>query len=167
MHVLVTIGACDFVLAKGMVLHVSTRRCDSQDRVRTLVRRWMRKRASELLRARFCEARPFAQRLGIELPALALRSMKRAWANRSSCGKRVSLNPRLIAVPPVCIDYVILRELCAIATGRTPGAHQVWMSEIMPAWQTHHDTLARFDQARTPLRVARRARIRPGRHGPH
>ncbi|HEX9024499.1 MAG TPA: M48 family metallopeptidase, partial [Geobacteraceae bacterium] len=73
-----------------------------------------RERAGELFRERLaaCHRRMFPE--GTPLPPLTIRPMTSRWGSYSYCTRRVTLNLALIRLPPACLDYVIVHELCHI-----------------------------------------------------
>ncbi len=67
-------------------------------------------------------------------PKLTLRTMKRQWGNCAVNGK-VTLNIHLIKASRLCIDYVILHELCHIAEHNHSPVFYNLMSQVMPQWR--------------------------------
>ena len=65
------------------------------------------------------------QRLGLELPQLTVRDQASRWGSCSSSG-RISLNWRLVLLPPELQDYIILHELAHLAEMNHSG--RFWAS---------------------------------------
>lgn len=156
LKILVSQAERDRVFATNGILHVETRFPEAHDRQHPLVRRWMRGRALRFLQRRFNAAIPLVAQLNIEVPRLSLRGMKRQWATRSRCGTRMCLSVKLIELPPACIDYVIVSELCRISAQRNAANYLSLISGLMPTWQRRHDTLVRFAQTSKPRNYSRR-----------
>ncbi len=70
-----------------------------------------------------------------KLPILKVRTMKRQWGNCSIKGN-ITLNTHLIKASQICIDYVILHELCHIAKHNHSPAFYKLMTQVMPHWKT-------------------------------
>lgn len=68
-------------------------------------------------------------------PVLQLRQMPKRWGSASSSGV-IRLNPRLIRMPSVCIDYVITHELCHLKhPDHSPQFYRL-LTSLMPQWQS-------------------------------
>jgi predicted metal-dependent hydrolase len=50
----------------------------------------------------------------IPLPPITIRTMKTRWGSYSYHTQQISLNQNLIKAPQICLDYVIIHELCHI-----------------------------------------------------
>ena len=103
------------------------------DKVRELLADWYKSRAKEV----------FAKRLDAvlektiwvpERPPLRVLTMQTQWGSCSPNG-RLTLNPHLVKTPTLCIDYVILHELCHIAEHNHSEKFYRLMSQIMPQWE--------------------------------
>lgn len=103
------------------------------DRVQVLLEEWYRERAKEMLAARLDAMLEQALWVG-ERPSLSIRTMKTRWGSCSPTG-RLTLNPLLVKAPRVCIDYVILHELCHIAEHNHGPSFYRLMTQVMPDWE--------------------------------
>jgi hypothetical protein len=86
----------------------------SEEAVRRMIDGWYRKQALTIVKARSIECHRMMQKEGIPLPQIIIRSMKTRWGSYSYRTSRISLNLYLIKTPQVCLDYVIIHELCHI-----------------------------------------------------
>lgn len=67
-------------------------------------------------------------------PPIRIFAMKTQWGNCSPAG-RLTLNPHLVKAPTVCIDYVLLHELCHLAEHNHSERFYRLMSQVMPDWE--------------------------------
>ena len=68
-----------------------------------------------------------------QAPPMRLRKMKRTWGSCSASAV-ITLNPRLIKAPPICIDYVIAHELCHLQEMNHGKAFYALQSALYPQW---------------------------------
>jgi len=103
-------------------------------RIKTLLESWYRAQAAEY----------FSERMGVyvekaswvtgEGPSIRLRKMKRTWGSCSATGN-ITLNTRLMKVPPHCIDYVIAHELCHLQQMNHGRAFYALQDVLYPDWR--------------------------------
>ena len=67
-------------------------------------------------------------------PTLSIRRMRRLWGSCSSSGK-INLNIHLIKVPMICIDYVIMHELCHLVYMNHGKKFYNLLTDCMPDWK--------------------------------
>ena len=93
---------------KGNILEVE---CRHRKDVRALLLAWYRKRAE----IKFKEyADPLISRFSryqVKPSGLKLKEMETRWGSCTATGQ-ILLNPRLVCAPRICIEYVIIHELC-------------------------------------------------------
>lgn len=102
--------------------------------VKSVLHEWYRHRAKD----KFAEiAEPWIQRFeqyNVRPEGIFVQEMPTRWGSCTAKGK-IILNPELIKVPKVCIEYVIIHELChLIHKHHTPKFFQLQTS-LMPDWQ--------------------------------
>jgi len=132
----------DRVLVRSGRLVVETRFPKDRDWIATLIHRWMRSRAHEILRERFDDAAPVMAGLGIKRPSLRVCPMKKRWGSHTPSG-RVMLNDMLIAAPRECIDYVIVHELCHVVEPHHSQRFFKLLNRFMPDWERRKERLER------------------------
>lgn len=107
--------------------------------VKEALNNWYRTKASTV----------FARRLAYLCPDLSwvkavpewrLRPMKKQWGSCSPKG-RLSLNPMLVKAPRLCIDYVIVHELCHLKHHNHSGAYYALLARQLPDWQERKQRL--------------------------
>ncbi len=59
--------------------------------------------------------------------------MRTQWGNCSPSGV-LTLNPHLVKAPTICIDYVILHELCNLVEYNHSERFYQLLNQVMPDW---------------------------------
>lgn len=110
---------------------------DEQARSRALDR-WYFRQAQLLLPPRFeLWVARYRQCLGREAPlpqTLRLRRMRRRWGSCSQEGV-ITLNRRLVKLPPELADHVIAHELCHLLEFNHGPGFQALMDRLLPDWR--------------------------------
>jgi len=84
-----------------------------------------------------------AKSLELDRPKIEIRKLAKRWG---SCTKArtIILNSELIHVPPYCIEYVILHELCHLKVhDHSPRFFQL-LARCLPDWQRRKARLDGF-----------------------
>ncbi|MGB0466644.1 MAG: M48 family metallopeptidase [Pontibacterium sp.] len=119
-------------------LEVSVRNKNA-DKVKELLTNWYKARAKETFAKRLDSM--LEQTLWVtERPPMRILTMKTQWGSCSPNG-RITLNPHLVKAPRVCIDYVILHELCHIAEHNHSERFYRLMNQVMPQWEKTKEKL--------------------------
>lgn len=107
--------------------------------IKALLDNWYLKRADAV----------FSQRLAVIYPELSwvkqqppwqLRTMKKQWGSCSPKGK-LSLNPLLVKAPRVCVDYVIVHELCHLQHHNHSDGFYRLLKRQLPDWEAVKERL--------------------------
>ena len=115
---------------------------DNKNRVRHLVQGWFRERAEIVFSQLFEEWAAKANRFGIKASGFQIRKMKTRWG---SCTKNANtlLNSELIAAPKMCIEYVIVHELCHLKEHNHGKDFFNLLRKLMPDWERRRERLNR------------------------
>lgn len=81
---------------------------EGEPALRPVLLEWLRQQATRILPVRVGQ---LSCLMGLDAPAVTVRSQKTRWGSCSRRG-RLSLNDRLLLVPPEVLDYVVAHELC-------------------------------------------------------
>lgn len=133
-HVLKVISASDkqhVKLVRGR-LQVTTFDT-SPEAVKASLARWYRKRAHEVFARRLLAVSahlPWVE----ATPPWSIRLMSTQWGSCSPSGK-ILLNPHLVKAPTLCIDYVILHELCHLQEHNHSANFYRLLKRVMPDWE--------------------------------
>ncbi len=104
---------------------------------RTLLADWLKRRAREYLSGRL---RTLAEQHGLHYRRVAVRGQRTRWGSCSGRGT-ISLNYKLLFLPPALVDHVLLHELAH--TRHLDHSPRFWrlLAQLDPDWRTHHDAL--------------------------
>ncbi len=94
---------------------------------------WYRNRAKDVFENRLEAMLPKILWLK-DKPPLRIFKMKTQWGSCSAKGQ-ITLNPFLVKATQVCIDYVILHELCHIAEHNHSKHFYRLLSQVSPNWR--------------------------------
>ncbi|GGH59279.1 hypothetical protein HNQ91_000597 [Filimonas zeae] len=101
---------------------------------KTVLQNWYRYRAKE----KFAEiAEPWIQRFeqyGVQPEGLFIQEMPTRWGSCTAKGK-IILNPELIKAPKVCIEYVVIHELCHLLHKHHTAQFFQLQTALMPDWE--------------------------------
>ena len=108
--------------------------------IKKLLQQWYIARATILFNKLFEEQFYLFKRFTLENPILQIKKMKKRWG---SCTpqQKIILNPELIKAPIVCINYVILHELCHLVHHNHSQAFYRLLESFMPDWQKYKQLL--------------------------
>ena len=105
----------------------------SPQSVRKKLIAWYRQQAQQHFSIRIEAIGALVPWIDGKAPPMRLRKMKRTWGSCSASGM-ITLNPRLIKAPPVCIDYVITHELCHLQEMNHSKAFYALQDAVYPQW---------------------------------
>ena len=107
---------------------------------RSALTRWYRDRA----KVKFPEiAEPWIKRFeryGVQPEGLFIQEMPNRWGSCTASGK-IILNPELIKAPKICIEYVIIHELCHLVHRHHTRKFFQLQSMLMPDWEKWKEKL--------------------------
>ncbi len=118
---------------RGGFLEVSVPRRTALD-VQAEMTAWLRHRASEVLRERLDTISTGLRWVRVP-PPMRLQWMRVQWGSCSPRG-RITLHPALVQAPRDCIDYVVLHELCHLASHDHSAKFYRLLDRHMPGWRS-------------------------------
>ena len=119
-------------------LEVNTLDTDIES-IKSHLNEWYRSRAKVIFEIRL--QRILEQALWVETqPAIRLMTMRTQWGNCSPSGV-LTLNPHLVKAPTICIDYVILHELCHLVEHNHSDRFYQLLTQVMPDWEVVKERL--------------------------
>ena len=126
-------------MARGQI-NVYLKNPKYKSRIKPLVTDWFRQRSEIVFREIFDSVVAKANRHGIEAIDFEIRRMKNRWGSCTNEG-RILLNPDLIIAPKMCIEYVIVHELCHLQEyNHSPRFYRL-LRKIMPDWEQRRERL--------------------------
>ena len=119
-------------------LEINTLDADIES-IKSHLNEWYRSRAKVIFDVRF--QRILEQALWVEdKPSIRLMTMRTQWGNCSPSGL-LTLNPHLVKAPTICIDYVILHELCHLVEHNHSERFYQLLTQVMPDWEVVKERL--------------------------
>ena len=109
-----------------------------KDKVFSALYQFYKKKAKEVLTKRLLYIKSLMR---IEPKSISLSNSKGRWGACNSHGK-ITLNWRVIMLPPNCIDYVIVHELC----------HLIEMNHSSRFWSLVETFMPNYSESRTQLK---------------
>ena len=108
--------------------------------IKKLLQQWYIARATILFNKLFEEQFYLFKRFTLEKPILQIKKMEKRWG---SCTpqQKIILTPELIKAPVVCINYVILHELCHLVHHNHSKAFYRLLENFMSDWQKYKQLL--------------------------
>ncbi|WP_081406342.1 MULTISPECIES: M48 family metallopeptidase [unclassified Acinetobacter] len=101
--------------------------------IKSHLNEWYRSRAKVIFEVRLRQI--LEKALWVEAkPDIRLMTMRTQWGNCSPSGL-LTLNPHLVKAPAICIDYVILHELCHLVEHNHSERFYQLLSQVMPDWE--------------------------------
>ncbi len=83
---------------------------------------------------------------GVPFPKLRIRDMKTRWGSCSPQNEYVTLNLRLIALPPHATAYIVVHELCHFLHPNHSKAFYDCLTPFMPHWKKHREMLLEWSK---------------------
>jgi predicted metal-dependent hydrolase len=109
----------------------------NDEEARATIHDWYRTRGSESLPQRVAL---WADRLGVVVSDLRMGDQRRRWGSCTSNGV-LRLNWRVMMMPWVLIDYVIVHELCHLLEANHSKTFWVRMRQVMPDYPVRQERL--------------------------
>ena len=141
----VELAIANNVSAHGDKLLVQT---TNKAKIKTQIDDWYRMQAEQIFAQRLPYCLEIATKIDVHFDGeIRLRKMKSRWGSCSSSGE-ITLNTELVCAPEICIDYVILHELCHLREHNHSPAFYALMDVVMPNWRGVKKTLNKTVQIR-------------------
>ena len=91
-------------------------------------------------------------RMGVQAGSIRFREMVSRWGSCQTVTGHITLNLRLGLVPPECMEYVLVHELCHLLHPDHSAAFHDEMTCLMPDWEARKRRLNGFDLRPLPPR---------------
>ena len=91
-------------------------------------------------------------RMGVQAGSIRFREMVSRWGSCQTVTGHITLNLRLGLVPPECMEYVLVHELCHLLHPDHSAAFHDEMTCLMPDWEARKKRLNAFDLRPLPPR---------------
>jgi hypothetical protein len=118
----------------GPYFRIYTRRKGDPEHVKAQLDAWYRSHAKAKFAERLDALGRVMRKYGVDKPPLQVRRMSKRWGSCTPQG-RIILNLDLIRAPRLCIDYVIVHELCHLRHPNHGAAFYRLLGRVMPDWE--------------------------------
>jgi hypothetical protein len=124
-------------------LEVTVKDKEDKPKIKRLLQSWYKSKAEIHFNKLFNDNIHISQNLFDGAPELKYRWMEKRWG---SCDKNgtIHLNLELIKAPKVCIEYVIIHEMCHLAHLNHSSAFYELLGKMYPNWRETKDRLERL-----------------------
>ncbi len=127
----------------GKFIYIHVNNIGKPNSVKNLLERWYEIHSINYLSKRFYLLHSKYLEFKNYEVTLRLRKMEKRWGSCSS-GKIISLNAELVKVPAICIDYVIVHELCHLIYLNHSKNFYLTLTKVMPDWESRKEKLNRY-----------------------
>lgn len=131
------------VKLSGAYFQVSVPNIDETE-IEKALQKWFRERAQEVFRRRVAAWEQWCRYRKLPIPKARLRTMSKRWGSAHRNGT-ISLNPDLVRVPSICIDYVITHEICHLVHPNHGPAFYRLLTSLCPKWREIKGRLERAE----------------------
>ena len=115
----------------GQVFHVYLQTKDANPSV--LVTDWLKNKASEVL---LQKTKEWAEKIGVEFNRVAFKDQRTLWASCSG-KKNINYSYRIIKMPPVVQDYLVVHELCHLKFMNHGDEYWALVGQFSPDYKLH------------------------------
>ncbi len=132
---------------EGKVLHLYL---TGGEKLELAVRRWQKNQAEQVFAHALARMLPKIQPYYPAAPRVILWRMKARWGSCAVKNNTITLNLALVGAPDVCIDYVVLHELCHFVHPNHGSGFYALLEKLMPEYRECKKKLAAY----APLCIA-------------
>ena len=133
-------GTAEGVKLSRGYFYINVRDRDDTERVKDLLIEWYRRQAQRVFQERLEACFAKVRFLNLDYPELTIRQMETRWGSCTPEGK-IILNLKLIQVPKVYIDYVVMHELCHLKEHHHGRRFYELLDRVMPDWRRKREEL--------------------------
>ena len=98
-----------------------------------LVTAWLREKAAEVLTQK---TKDWAEKIGVEYNRVVLKDQRTLWAS-CSAQKNINYSYRIIKMPPVVQDYLVIHELCHLKFMNHGEEYWQLVGQFSPDYKLH------------------------------
>ena len=109
-------------------------RDSSEENIKHLLTEWYYRRAIKIFEKVYEEAFQKFYQYNIQKQEMQIKRMKKRWGSFTPTGN-ILINPELIKAATVCIEYVMIHELCHLIERNHSKRFYNLLTQIAPDWQ--------------------------------
>ncbi len=132
------------VYTDGDYLHLSVINTVDYNKKEKLIRSFYSEKSTLSLNKIVAEIYPLFKKLGIEYPLVKYRIMTSRWGSCIPSKNQINLNKRLIEVPIICSEYVVLHEFSHFIHPNHSKDFYALVATLMPDWKERKKLLDTF-----------------------
>jgi len=121
------------VKLKNGYINIYTKLKNDKEQIKSQLDLWYFNLALKRIEPRLKELYPKVKKYNAKPYTFKLRNMKTRWGSCTSKGK-IFINPGLIKAPSLCIDYVLIHELCHLVYPNHSKKFYNLLEKIEPNW---------------------------------
>ena len=130
----VTLGEKNAVDTDGLYLFLTVKE-DNEELKKRTVDAWFVNACEREIGAICCETYRIFEKYGVEFPQIQFRFMISRWGSCQAKRKVLTFNRRLIEMPKICVEYVVLHEFVHFLQADHSKRFYALMTMFMPDWK--------------------------------
>jgi hypothetical protein len=117
---------------------------EDKKKIQSQLELWYRLQADRVFNERLEAMQQRFQHIDMPLPELRIKVLRSRWGSCTNEGL-ITLNLKLMQVPKLYIDYVIVHELCHLVEHNHSKRFYILLDRMMPDWRQRRQELNEFD----------------------
>jgi predicted metal-dependent hydrolase len=130
----------NYILKNENSIEMGLKVTDNPESVKRLLYKWYKTEADQYFRSCLDNILSQSESFNFKPSSLVIRTMKRRWGSCSVRGK-ITLNTELIRMDELCINYVIVHELCHLRHHNHGKEFYALLSQLFPEWKVYRRKL--------------------------
>ena len=130
----VTLGEKNAVDTDGLYLFLTVKK-DNEELKKRTVEQWFAKTCEREIGSICREIYRYFEKYNVEFPQIRFRSMVSRWGSCQAKRKVLTFNLRLIEMPKICVEYVVLHEFVHFLQANHSKRFYALMTMFMPDWK--------------------------------
>lgn len=126
-------------LYRGQLIVIATKNENAQQ----ILNEWYREKAKIIVGSLFNHLLKLHKEFNKYSPSLRLQKMNNRWGSCTPAGK-IIINSELIKAPKICIEYILIHELCHLAYPNHNKKFYNYLSSFMNDWSDIKNRLERI-----------------------
>ena len=127
-------AACKIPESNGLYLFLTVKK-DNEELKKRTVEQWFAKTCEREIGSICREIYRYFEKYNVEFPQIRFRSMVSRWGSCQAKRKVLTFNLRLIEMPKICVEYVVLHEFVHFLQANHSKRFYALMTMFMPDWK--------------------------------
>ena len=125
----------DTISSDGVYIFLEVKDINDVEKKRRIVTRFLDQECKTIFNEVMEDLFPLVKKYGIEKPTLRIRVMETRWGSCLVKKRIITLNKRLLEAPRICIEYVVMHELCHFIHPNHSKNFYNFLTTLMPDWK--------------------------------